>query len=154
MEQKQEPVATPVTGEPRVACVSGFFNPLHVGHLELLERSKALVAPTGGKLYVIVNNDHQAHLKKGSSFMPEGERLRLVRALRCVDAAILSVDTDPTVRRSLEALQPDYFCNGGDRHEGNVPEDEVAERLGITMVYGLGDKVQSSSWLIAGGKKG
>ena len=41
------------------------------------------------------------------------------------------------------------FCNGGDRTDGtNTPEHKLCEELGIESVYGLGDKVQSSSWLI------
>jgi D-beta-D-heptose 7-phosphate kinase/D-beta-D-heptose 1-phosphate adenosyltransferase len=131
----------------KIVCVSGYFNPIHVGHLELLERAKAL----GDKLYVIVNNDKQSILKKGTTFMAEGERIQILRALRCVDAVVLSCDEDRTVCKSLRMIRPHIFANGGDVTEGSsCPEEPVCKELGIEMVYGLGSKVQSSSWLIEG----
>lgn len=134
----------------KIVCVSGYFNPIHVGHLELLERAKQL----GDKLYVIVNSDRQSILKKGTTFMPEGERLTILRALRCVDAAVLSCDEDRTVCKTLRILRPHVFANGGDVTEDSpCPEEAVCKELGIEMVYGLGSKVQSSSWLIEGSNK-
>lgn len=136
-------------GNGKIVCVSGYFNPLHHGHLEMLERAKQL----GDKLYVIVNTDHQSVLKKGTTFMPEGERLKIIRALRCVDAAILACDKGRTVCETLRVIRPDVFANGGDVTSSSpCPEEPVCRELGIEMVYGLGDKVQSSSWLIAGKK--
>lgn len=133
----------------KIVCVSGYFNPFHQGHLELFERARAL----GSRLYVIVNNDRQSILKKGSTFMPEGERLRIIRALSCVDAAVLACDEDRTVCRTLRVVRPHIFANGGDVTEGSsCPEEPVCRELSIEMVYGLGDKVQSSSWLISGKK--
>jgi len=130
-------------------CVSGYFNPLHVGHLEYLTRAKGL-AGEGGQLVVIVNNDFQSYLKKGSSFMPEEERVEILRALRPVDEVVLSVDSDRTVRQTLRQIEPrvTHFANGGDQFSGNIPEREVCLELGIELVDGLGDKIQSSSWLI------
>ena len=85
-----------------IVAVSGYFDPFHVGHLEYLERSKKL----GDYLFVIINNDHQAKLKKGKSFMSAIERLKLIRGLKCVDAAIISVDKDRTVCKTLELICP------------------------------------------------
>lgn len=127
----------------KIVCVSGYFDPLHVGHIECLQKAKEL----GDKLYVIVNNDHQASMKKGKSFMPEGERLKIVRNLKCVDAAILACDKDRTVCESLRILRPDIFANGGDQNNESIPETVVCNELGISLVDGLGDKIQSSSWL-------
>ena len=62
----------------RKIAVSGYFDPLHVGHLECLELAKEL----GDKLIVIVNSDHQAKLKKGKPFMKEKDRLKIVSALK------------------------------------------------------------------------
>lgn len=129
----------------RVVCVSGYFNPFHVGHLEYLEQAKAL----GDKLYVIVNSDEQAILKHGKSFMPAKERVRIIRALHCVDAAIIAVDKDRTVCETLRLICPDVFANGGDQNNDTIPERAVCEELGIELADGLGDKIQSSSWLIA-----
>jgi cytidyltransferase-like protein len=132
----------------RIVCVSGYFNPLHAGHIEYFEKSKAL----GDKLIVIVNNDKQSFLKKGSSFMPENERLTIVRSLRIVDFAILSIDEDRTVCKTLESVRPHIFSNGGDQTNDSIPEGPVCEKLGIQMIDGLGDKIQSSSWLLAKNK--
>lgn len=132
----------------RIVCVSGYFNPLHAGHIEYFEKSKAL----GDKLIVIVNNDKQSFLKKGSSFMPENERLTIIRSLRIVDFAILSIDEDRTVCKTLESVRPHIFSNGGDQTNDSIPEGPVCEKLGIQMIDGLGDKIQSSSWLLAKNK--
>ena len=128
----------------KLIAVSGYFDPLHIGHLEYLERAKSL----GDRLYVIVNNDHQATLKKGKAFMKEGERLRVVRALQCVDAAVLAVDKDRTVCETLRSVRPDVFANGGDQTNTSIPETGVCEALGIELVDGLGEKIQSSRWLL------
>ena len=81
-----------------IVCASGYFNPIHYGHIEYLQKSKDL----GSKLIVIVNNDKQSILKKRTTFMLEDERLKIVRSLECVDAAILAVDDDLTVRKTLK----------------------------------------------------
>ena len=133
----------------KIVCASGYFDPFHVGHLEYLEKSKSL----GDKLYVIVNNDHQAKLKKGKSFMPAVERLRVVRSIHCVDAAILSTDQDRTVCQTLRLISPDIFANGGDQTNQGIPEKVVCDEMNIQLVDNLGNKIQSSSWLIKGRNK-
>jgi len=128
----------------KIVCVSGYFNPLHYGHLEYFEKSKEL----GDKLIVIVNNDKQSILKKGKSFMPEDERLKIIRSLRIVDMAVLSIDEDRTVCKTLESVRPHVFTNGGDQCNEIIPEKDICEKLGIKLVDGMGDKIQSSSWLL------
>ena len=81
---------------PLVVAASGYFDPIHPGHIEYLERSKALVG-SEGKLYVIVNNDNQASMKKGAPFMKCADRLKIVRSLSFVDAAIEACDADRSV---------------------------------------------------------
>jgi cytidyltransferase-like protein len=130
----------------KIVVASGYFDPLHIGHIEYLNRSKNL----GDKLIVIVNSDYQAKLKKGESFMSEGERLKIIRELRCVDGAVISVDKDRTVKETLKSIRPDIFTNGGDQHNSTIPEREICEELDIILEDGLGDKIQSSSWLISG----
>ena len=130
----------------KIVAVSGYFDPIHIGHLEYLEKSKSL----GDYLFVIVNSDLQAKLKKGKPFMPEAERLKIIRSLSCVDSAIISVDKDRTVRETLKIVRPDIFTNGGDQNNNTIPEIEVCNDMGIELVDGLGDKIQSSSWLIKG----
>ena len=126
----------------RVA-VSGYFDPIHIGHLEYLRMAKEL----GDSLVVIVNNNHQCKLKKGKHFMDENDRVEIVKALRFVDEVFLSVDNDRTVCKSLEEIRPDIFANGGDRVTSEVPETPVCKKFNIKMIDGLGDKIRSSSSL-------
>ena len=103
--------------------MSGYFDPFHVGHLEYLEKSKeAAGGDKNAHLIVIVNNDHQATLKKGKPFMPAAERCKIVAALRCVDEAFVAVDEDRTCCKSIACITPppDYFCNGGDQNNNTA----------------------------------
>ena len=125
----------------KTVAVSGYFDPIHVGHLEYLELAKKL----GDRLVVIVNNNHQCVLKKGKPFMDEADRVKIVEALGIVDEAFLSIDEDKSVCASLDAIKPDIFANGGDRSVGEVPESVVCKKHGIEMIDGLGDKIRSSS---------
>lgn len=124
-------------------AVSGYFDPIHIGHLEYLKMAKDL----GDYLIVIVNNDYQSNLKKGKSFMNELDRVEIVKALKLVDEVFLSIDKDRTVCKSLEKLKPDIFANGGDRSTEEIPEAEVCVNFNIKMIDGLGDKIRSSSEL-------
>lgn len=138
--------------KPVVVAVSGYFNPLHVGHLEMIKKAKKL----GDKLVAIVNNDKQVELKGSVPFMSEKDRLAIIAALRDVDQVFLSIDdyklpsgSIPVVK-SIAKVKPDIFANGGDRHSvGDVPEYEICKKLGIKMVDGLGKKIRASSKLIA-----
>ena len=128
----------------KVVAVSGYFDPLHVGHIECMELAKEL----GDRLVVIVNNDRQAMLKKGFEFMPVKERMKIVASLKVVDEVFESIDEDASVCKSLEAVNPDIFAKGGDRNVGNIPENAVCEKCDIQLVDGLGAKIQSSSDLV------
>lgn len=129
-----------------IACVSGYFDPIHIGHIEYFKKSKSIA----DKLMVIVNNDDQAKLKKGTHFMPADERIKIIEELKCVDYVVKSIDTDRTVCKTLETVEPrpTYFCNGGDQNNNSIPEADICNRLGIELRDGFGDKIQSSSWLI------
>jgi cytidyltransferase-like protein len=124
-------------------AVSGYFDPIHVGHLEYLKMAKSL----GDILVVIVNNNHQCVLKKGKFFMDENDRIEIVKAIKYVDEVVLSVDQDKTVCKSLELIRPNIFANGGDRSTDEVPETSVCKKYKIEMVDGLGEKIRSSSSL-------
>mgnify|MGYP001335014068 CR=1 FL=1 len=125
----------------KVVAVSGYFDPIHVGHLEYLKMAKSL----GDKLVVIINSDYQAGLKKGKSFMPEQDRLEIVQALRCVDEVFLSIDKDKSVCKSLEHLKPDIFFFLVYRSLEEIPETAVMKKYNIEVVDGLGEKIRSSS---------
>lgn len=132
-----------------VVVASGYFDPLHVGHIEYLRMSKEL----GDKLIVILNNDHQASLKKGKPFMRQEEREIILKSLRFVDDVFVSVDNDSTVCCSLTEVNKKekitIFAKGGDRFLHEIPEKRVCDDLCITIIDGLGHKIQSSSWLIS-----
>jgi cytidyltransferase-like protein len=129
----------------KTIVVSGYFDPLHKGHIEYLTKAREF----GDRLVVIVNSDHQAKLKKGRSFMPEDERLLIVSSLKVVDKAILSIDQDRTVCETIASITPTpyAFCNGGDQNNDSIPETDICKTKGIELIDGLGDKIQSSSWL-------
>ena len=122
-------------------AVSGYFDPLHVGHLEYLKLAKSL----GDYLIVIVNSNYQCKIKKGKPFMDENDRLEIVRNLKMVDEVFLSIDQDKTVCMSLEKIRPDIFANGGDRSTDEVPEIVICNKHKIKMIDGLGEKIRSSS---------
>ena len=122
-------------------AVSGYFDPLHVGHLEYLKLAKSL----GDYLIVIVNSNSQCKIKKGKPFMDENDRLEIVRNLKMVDEVFLSIDQDKTVCKSLEKIRPDIFANGGDRSTDEVPETVICKKHKIKMIDGLGEKIRSSS---------
>lgn len=129
-----------------VVAVSGYFDPLHKGHVEYLKLAKQL----GDKLIVILNNNKQAELKKGKAFMSTEEKKIILEALRDVDEVFVSIDEDATVCKSLEAVKPDIFAKGGDRFVHEIPETPICNKLNIKIVDGLGEKIQSSSDLIKG----
>jgi len=124
----------------RVA-VSGYFDPIHVGHIEYLKLARRL----GDYLIVIVNNNQQCVLKKGKPFMDEEDRMKIVENMKMVDEVFLSIDSDKTVCRSLEKIKPNIFANGGDRSTDEIPESRICNKHKIKMVDGLGNKIRSSS---------
>jgi len=128
----------------KIVVASGYFDPLHIGHLEYLEKARKL----GNKLIVIINNDFQTKMKKGFVFMSQEDRMKIIKALKYVDDVFLSIDNDESVRKSLELLKPDIFAKGGDRKINEIPETPICRKLGIEIVDGLGEKIRASSDLI------
>ena len=124
-----------------VVSASGYFDPLHVGHIEYLELAKKL----GDKLIVIINSDAQAKLKKGKSFMKQEDRAKIISSLTCVDEVFISIDKDKTQCKSLEFIKPNIFANGGDRNNYEIPESNICKKLNIQIIDGLGKKIRSSS---------
>lgn len=133
-----------------MVAVSGGFDPIHIGHVRMFERARAL----GDELVVILNNDNWLRAKKGFAFMPEKERKEVIEALRAVDRVVITGhrpnDPDMSVSRALRAVRPHIFANGGDRKFDTIPEVPVCKEIGCVMVFnvGKGGKVQSSSWLL------
>jgi cytidyltransferase-like protein len=135
----------------KAIIVSGYFNPIHKGHLEYFNNAKAIA----DKLFVIVNNDHQRGLKGSKEFQDEKERMIIVSNIKAVDKAILSIDTDRTVCATIKMIAEQFgsefelgFANGGDQNNDTIPERAVCEEMNVMLIDGLGDKIQSSSWLL------
>jgi D-beta-D-heptose 7-phosphate kinase/D-beta-D-heptose 1-phosphate adenosyltransferase len=137
--------------KPKAIIVSGYFNPIHKGHLEYFNNAKA----QADKLFVIVNNDFQRQLKGSKEFQDENERMVIVLNIKALDKAILSVDTDRTVCKTIESIATEFgsefdlgFANGGDQNNDMCLERAICEEMNIALIDGLGDKIQSSSWLL------
>ena len=135
----------------KAIIVSGYFNPLHKGHLEYFNKAKALC----DELFVIVNSDFQRELKGTKPFQSEEERMLIVSNIKAVDKVILSIDQDRTVCESIRLLVDQYgadydlsFANGGDQNNDTIPEIPICKELGVALIDGLGDKIQSSSWIL------
>jgi cytidyltransferase-like protein len=132
-----------------LVIASGYFNPLHKGHIEYLKRSKEL----GDALMVIINNDMQVGLKGSKVFQDELERKSIIDELKCVNYSIISVDEDRSVKRSIEFIHKFIradkylFTNGGDQFGDTILEKDICNELGIELIDGLGEKIQSSSIL-------
>ena len=135
----------------KAVIVSGYFNPLHKWHIEYFNLAKAGI----DILVVIVNSDYQQSLKGSKKFMLEDERCLIVEQLRIVDKVFLSIDKDRTVCKTIKMIHSElspghelFFANGGDQNNNSSPEVPTCEKLGIKLMDGLGDKIQSSSWLL------
>ena len=135
----------------KLIIVSGYFNPLHKGHLDLFEKAKEV----GDLLCVIVNNDIQRGLKGSKFFQDQDERIQIIRALSIVDMAWISVDKDLTQYETLKVMVDKFygsmklaFANGGDQTNETIPEADICRTFDIELIDGLGDKIQSSSWLL------
>tara|TARA_R110000824_G_C14671128_1_gene619072 strand:+ start:33 stop:476 length:444 start_codon:yes stop_codon:yes gene_type:complete len=139
----------------RVGIISGYFNPIHTGHLDYIEGAREKC----DMLYVIVNNDHQVELKGSKKFLDQDSRVRIVKALKGVHRAFASIDDGPSVVRSISKIHKEIcddpfvdnimFMNGGDRQGDNTPESDFCNKVGIDLVYSVGGgKTQSSSTLL------
>jgi D-beta-D-heptose 7-phosphate kinase/D-beta-D-heptose 1-phosphate adenosyltransferase len=141
-----------------IVAVSGGFDPIHIGHVRMFERARAL----GDELVVILNNDNWLRKKKRHIFMSDSERKEIIASLRPVDRVILTKHKpdpkDMSISRELRELRPDIFANGGDRNEKDAADPSsslykdmnACKECGIKMIFNIGDggKIQSSSWLL------
>lgn len=135
----------------KAIIVSGYFNPIHKGHIEYFQNAKA----NGDELFVIVNSDFQRELKGSKEFQDEKERIFIVENLKMVDKCFLSIDKDRTVVETIKMIFNQFgkeyklaFANGGDQNNDIIPERSICEKLSIVLIDGLGGKIQSSSWLL------
>ena len=138
-----------------LAITSMYANPIHPWHIECLELSKEKAT----ELWVIINNDFQAKLKRWvDSFQDEISRAKVVESFKSVDKTFISIDKDSSVCESLaflikEAKKSDkfdkiIFTKWWDRFADEIPETKVCEKYGVSIVDGLWKKTHSSSDLI------
>jgi cytidyltransferase-like protein len=136
-----------------ISIASGYFNPIHRGHIEYINASKL----RGEYLIVIVNSDKQVKMKGSFPFMDEDHRLFIVQNLKSVDQAFIALDEDKTVADSLRIIRENYphdnlaFYNSGDRNNKNSESAEVIACRECNIEYVILDlpKVAASSDLIA-----
>lgn len=134
-----------------IVVLSGGFDPIHVGHARMI----IAAAKLGSEVFVGVNSDAWLKRKKGYSFMPWDERAEMAESIKGVKKALAFDDSDNSacdLLRKVRAENPNAsicFANGGDRNQGNIPENSVATELGIALVWSVGGgKIQSSSDLV------
>lgn len=128
----------------KVVCISGGFDPVHEGHINLIEQ-----AAKYGNLVVILNSDDWLLRKKGHYVMSWHSRARILAAMRNVSYVANVLDEDGTVCDALRRIKPDFFANGGDRMQDNTPELQLCRELGIKPLFGIGgEKIASSSELV------
>jgi len=135
----------------KAIIVSGYFNPIHKGHIEYFMNAKKIA----DYLIVIVNNDFQRKLKQSKEFMLEDERIFIVKNLKMVDECYMSIDKDRTVINTIHLIHNKlnhnydlYFGNGGDQNNEIIPERDICDKLSIKLIDNLGEKIQSSSWIL------
>ena len=142
----------------KTVAISGGFDPVHIGHIRLIQEARAL----GDKLVIILNNDNWLMAKKGFVFMNQEERKAILEAIKGVDEVVITNHpqnpSDMSVSETLELIKPNIFANGGDRNEADAANPQsslfndiqTCKKLGIEIIYnvGKGGKIQSSSELV------
>ena len=134
-----------------VVLVSGGFDPIHSGHIKLIEDASRY-----GNIIVLLNSDTWLENKKGKAFLPFEERKIIMKALKNVIDVIICGNVDNTCIDGIEKVVKKYpnhkikFANGGDRNNNSTPESIFCEKNGIELLWGIGgeNKSNSSSWIL------
>ena len=131
----------------KISVISGGFDPVHSGHIDLINHASSM----GDILIVGLNSDEWLRRKKGKAFMNYEERRKILESMKNVDRVLSFNDRDGTAIALLELVKLTYlnnhiqFCNGGDRTEENIREMEIEN---VEFIFNVGgDKSQSSSEL-------
>lgn len=128
-----------------IVMVSGGFDPLHIGHIKLIEQAR-----NHGDVVVALNSDDWLKRKKGYVYQSYDERKAILSNIKGVWGVVLADEpNDDTCIRALEHVKPDIFANGGDRLSDNTPEATYCNANNIKLLWNIGgDKIQHSSKLV------
>ena len=134
-----------------IVLVSGGFDPIHSGHIRLIEDASRF-----GKVVVLLNSDKWLKDKKGLEFLPYKERETIMMALKSVIDVISCGDVDTTCIDGLKKAIKKYkkykikFANGGDRDDKSTPESIFCKNNNVELLWGVGgqEKANSSSWIL------
>lgn len=135
-----------------IGVVSGYFNPLHYGHVEYINAAKKRCK----HLIAIINSDAQVSLKGSKPFMDELHRKMIVENLKSVDDCLISIDSDKNQCETLKKIRKDNpnstisFFNSGDRKAGNLvsSETKACEENNIFEIVIDLPKIYSSSLML------
>jgi D-beta-D-heptose 7-phosphate kinase/D-beta-D-heptose 1-phosphate adenosyltransferase len=143
-----------MTGEqkmPDIILVSGGFDPIHSGHIKLINDANKY-----GDVVVLLNSDEWLKNKKGKEFLPFNERKIIMQNIKGVLDVLEFDDGDKTCIDGLRKAREKYtnkiikFANGGDRNDKTTPETIFCNQNNIETLWGMGgtNKSNSSSWIL------
>lgn len=120
------PAERPLT----VVATGGCFDVFHAGHLSLLQQSRRL----GDRLVVLVNSDASVARLKGCSrpIHRIEDRVRVLRALSCVDSVVVFDEDDP--REALRRIRPQIWVKSGPYTVAELPEADLVRSWGGQVV--------------------
>ena len=132
--------------------VSGGFDPIHEGHIEMI---KASAAASDGVI-VLVNSDAWLCRKKGKNFQNIKTRRTILENLKGVIDVLEFDDADNSSSDGIRKARTKYpaaklfFANGGDRGKDNIPEIPTCRECQVEPIFGIGgtNKANSSSWIL------
>ncbi len=131
----------------KVVAISGKFDPPHDGHIAHIVRAARL----GNYLHIIVQPDEVVKMLKGKCQLPFWARCELLNGILCLNEikgkTVRCIDDDGSSVRTLKLLRPHIYAKGGDRTPDNMIQTEIdaCNEIGCRIVYGVGDKINSSS---------
>lgn len=135
-----------------IGLVAGDFGRIHEGHRDHIIKASQLV----DYLIIVTHSDESIRQRKSYNPDPLDKRvnglLRILNETKKSGGVILSLDEDGSVVKTLEYYHPDCFIKGGDRTPDNMPSAEldICQQLGIKVIYGVGELLNSSRKILKG----